>query len=161
LARHPAAAKHDAAAGGFDPRPNHLDQSVGEPPVFDYSLDLANTDFRRHPELYRIGRGEQGVLLVEPYKSEILPHWRFKTVGEAKRPEHADPKSSHAGVGGLSVGVDGSGDKHSSGTGLRLQLDELGRVRECPKTPWKPTGNSVQCGKCRRPGIARSGDVKS
>jgi hypothetical protein len=53
--------------------------------VFDYSLDFANTDFRRHPELYRIGRGEQGVLLVEPYKGEILPHWRFRTVGEAKR----------------------------------------------------------------------------
>lgn len=29
--------------------------------------------------MYRIGKGEQGVLLVEPYKSEILPHWRFKT----------------------------------------------------------------------------------
>ncbi len=29
--------------------------------------------------MYRIGKGEQGVLLVQPYKSEILPHWRFKT----------------------------------------------------------------------------------
>ena len=47
---------------------------------FDYSLDFATTDFRKHPELYRIGRGERGVLLVEPYKGEILPHWRFKTV---------------------------------------------------------------------------------
>lgn len=46
---------------------------------FDYSLDFQAIDFRQHPELYRIGRGEQGVLLVEPYKSEILPHWRFKT----------------------------------------------------------------------------------
>lgn len=46
---------------------------------FDYSLDFANIDFRKHPELYQIGRGEQGVLLVEPYKSELLPHWRFKT----------------------------------------------------------------------------------
>lgn len=46
---------------------------------FDYSLDFANLDFRQHPELYCVGRGEQGVLLVEPYKSEILPHWRFKT----------------------------------------------------------------------------------
>lgn len=46
---------------------------------FDYTLDFKNIDFRRQPELYRIGRGEQGVLLVEPYKSEILPHWRFKT----------------------------------------------------------------------------------
>lgn len=44
---------------------------------FDYSLDFSKIDFRQHPELYRIGRGEQGVLLVEPYKSEILPHWKF------------------------------------------------------------------------------------
>ena len=46
---------------------------------FDYDLDFETTDFRHHPELYRVGRGEQGVLLVEPYKSEILPHWRFRT----------------------------------------------------------------------------------
>ena len=51
--------------------------------AFDYSLDFKNIDFRRHPERYRIGKGEQGVLLVEPYKGEILPHWRFKTVVEA------------------------------------------------------------------------------
>jgi hypothetical protein len=46
---------------------------------FDYSLDFKAIDFRQHPELYCIGKGEQGVLLVEPYKSEILPYWRFKT----------------------------------------------------------------------------------
>jgi Domain of unknown function (DUF4385) len=46
---------------------------------FDYSLDFKAIDFRQYPELYRIGKGEQGVLLVEPYKSEILPHWKFKT----------------------------------------------------------------------------------
>ncbi len=46
--------------------------------MFDYSLDYKNIDFRDRPDLYRIGKGEQGVLLVEPYKSEILPHWRFK-----------------------------------------------------------------------------------
>ncbi|WP_017314678.1 DUF4385 domain-containing protein [Mastigocladopsis repens] len=46
---------------------------------FNYSLDFHNIDFRQHPELYRVGKGEQGVLLVEPYKSEILPYWRFKT----------------------------------------------------------------------------------
>ena len=46
---------------------------------FNYALDFENTNFREHPELYRIGRGEQGVLLVQPYKSEILPYWRFKT----------------------------------------------------------------------------------
>lgn len=46
---------------------------------FDYSLDFEKTDFRANPHLYRIGRGEQGVLSVQPYKSEILPHWRFAT----------------------------------------------------------------------------------
>lgn len=46
---------------------------------FNYDLDFDTINFREHPEMYRVGRGEQGVLLVEPYKSEILPHWRFKT----------------------------------------------------------------------------------
>ena len=44
---------------------------------FDYNLAFKTIDFRKRPELYRVGKGEQGVLLVEPYKSEILPHWRF------------------------------------------------------------------------------------
>ena len=52
---------------------------------FDYSLDFKKIDFREHPELYRVGKGEQGVLLVEPYKSEILPHWRFKTPSIAQK----------------------------------------------------------------------------
>ncbi|WLV24403.1 DUF4385 domain-containing protein [Aciduricibacillus chroicocephali] len=47
--------------------------------TFDYNLDYNNINIREHPEMYRVGKGEQGVLLVEPYKSEILPHWRFKT----------------------------------------------------------------------------------
>lgn len=50
---------------------------------FDYSLDFTALDFRKQPELYRVGKGEQGVLLIEPYKSEILPYWRFKTAAEA------------------------------------------------------------------------------
>ena len=29
---------------------------------------------------YEIARGEQGVLTFEPYKSILLPHWRFRTV---------------------------------------------------------------------------------
>lgn len=33
---------------------------------------------------YRIGRGEQGVLTFEPYKSELLPFWRFKTPAIAR-----------------------------------------------------------------------------
>ena len=51
---------------------------------FDYSLNYKELDLRKHPELYRTGLGEQGVLLVEPYKSEILPYWKFKTPELAK-----------------------------------------------------------------------------
>lgn len=52
---------------------------------FDYSIDFAKTDFRKRPDLYQVGKGEQGVLLIEPYKGEILPHWRFKSVAEAEK----------------------------------------------------------------------------
>ncbi|MGZ0748303.1 DUF4385 domain-containing protein [Haloparvum sp. AD34] len=34
-------------------------------------------DFREHPELYRVARGEEGVFKVEPYKSELLPLWGY------------------------------------------------------------------------------------
>ena len=51
---------------------------------FDYSLDYAHLNLREHPELYRVGVGEQGVLLVQPYKSELLPHWRFATPDAAR-----------------------------------------------------------------------------
>ena len=53
---------------------------------FDYKLDYKKLNFRK-PEirkLYRIGRGEQGVLLVRPYTNFICTYWRFKTVPEAK-----------------------------------------------------------------------------
>jgi len=46
---------------------------------FDYDLDYKQLDFT-DPEvrkLYRIGRGEQGVLLVRPYTNDICAHWRF------------------------------------------------------------------------------------
>lgn len=51
---------------------------------FDYSLDYKKLNFRRSPDRYRVGKGEQGVLMVEPYKSEILPHWRFRDPKEAR-----------------------------------------------------------------------------
>ena len=38
-----------------------------------------DVDYRKQPELYRVGKGEQGVLICEPYKSEIGKYWRFKT----------------------------------------------------------------------------------
>jgi len=36
-------------------------------------------DYRVHPELYEIGRGERGVFHVQPYKDELLPHWTIRT----------------------------------------------------------------------------------
>jgi Domain of unknown function (DUF4385) len=51
---------------------------------FNYNQDFKTINFRDHPELYQVGIGEQGVLLVEPYKSELLPHWRFRTPEIAK-----------------------------------------------------------------------------
>lgn len=44
-----------------------------------YADNYRDINFKKHPEKYKIGRGEQGVLIAEPYKSEILPHWKFKT----------------------------------------------------------------------------------
>ena len=48
------------------------------------SADVKTLDYRAHPERYVIGRGEQGVLTVEPYKSELLPLWRFRTPAIAR-----------------------------------------------------------------------------
>ena len=48
---------------------------------FDYDLDYKSIDFslEENRKLYRIGRGEQGVLLVRPYTNDICTHWKFRT----------------------------------------------------------------------------------
>ena len=52
---------------------------------FDYKLDYKKLNFKdpKIRKLYRIGRGEQGVLLVRPYTNFICRYWRFKTLKEA------------------------------------------------------------------------------
>ena len=52
---------------------------------FNYDLNYKKLDFtdKETRKLYRIGRGEQGVLLVRPYTNLICAHWRFKTPNEA------------------------------------------------------------------------------
>ena len=57
---------------------------------FDYELPYKTLDFTdaETRKLYRIGRGEQGVLLVRPYTDDICAHWRFVD-------EEAATKSSH------------------------------------------------------------------
>ena len=54
---------------------------------FDYDLDYKRLDFtdQENRKLYRIGRGEQGVLLVRPYTDDICRFWRFKTPEIAKK----------------------------------------------------------------------------
>ena len=52
---------------------------------FDYSLDYKNTLFVPNDSRYRIGRGEQGVLLVRPYTEDICKHWRFRTPSIAQK----------------------------------------------------------------------------
>jgi hypothetical protein len=46
-------------------------------------------DLRKRSGAYRIGRGEQGVFHAEPYKSELLPLWRFKNVESAEESANA------------------------------------------------------------------------
>lgn len=58
-------------------RPSYLDFDGA---VYPWKPDI---DYRLHPDLYRVGKGEQGVLICQPYKSEIGPYWRFKTVAIA------------------------------------------------------------------------------
>ena len=50
---------------------------------FDYNINYKNIMFTPNDRRYRIGRGEQGVLLVRPYTDDICKHWRFKTPEEA------------------------------------------------------------------------------
>ena len=50
---------------------------------FDYSLNYKRIKFKPNDSRYRIGRGEQGVLLVRPYTNDICQYWRFKTPADA------------------------------------------------------------------------------
>ena len=52
---------------------------------FDYKLDYKKLKFEPNDKRYRIGRGEQGVLLVRPYTDDICTHWKFKTPNIAEK----------------------------------------------------------------------------
>ena len=54
---------------------------------FDYKLNYKQLDFtdKKVRKLYRIGRGEQGVLLVRPYTNDICQYWRFQKPTIAKK----------------------------------------------------------------------------
>jgi hypothetical protein len=44
-----------------------------------------DVDYKQNPLEYRIGRGQQGVLICQPYKNELYPLWRFKTPEKAQQ----------------------------------------------------------------------------
>lgn len=46
-------------------KPSYLDFDISSYPW------KPEINYRDHPESYRLGKGEQGVLICEPYKSEI------------------------------------------------------------------------------------------
>ena len=58
---------------------------------FDYDLDYKSLDFTdaETRKLYRIGRGEQGVLLVRPYTNDICQYWRFRNTDVAETSSRA------------------------------------------------------------------------
>jgi len=58
---------------------------------FNYDLNYKELNFKDEGtrKLYRIGRGEQGVLLVRPYTNDICNHWRFKTPKIAMMSAHS------------------------------------------------------------------------
>ncbi|HEY0252769.1 MAG TPA: DUF4385 family protein [Kofleriaceae bacterium] len=86
-------------------RPVKLGSARG--PIRLRARDVMTIDYRAQPERYVIGRGEQGVLTVEPYKSELLPLWKFKTVAIAKHSSAALYKAFTAyGRAGDFVGMD-------------------------------------------------------
>lgn len=56
---------------------------IPKPSYLDFDKDnypwKADIDYRKQPEDYKVGKGEQGVLICEPYKTEIGKYWRFKS----------------------------------------------------------------------------------
>ena len=57
-------------------RPLLLDMSEDGP---EYDIN-----FRETPEEYEIGRGEQGVFKMQPYKDELLPLWGVASLDDAE-----------------------------------------------------------------------------
>ena len=87
---------------------------------FDYDLDYKRLDFTDEEtrKLYRIGRGEQGVLLVRPYTDDICAHWRFKT------PEIAIKSSNHI----FSMYLDYRDEKDFIGMDMCRKFLEMGHT---------------------------------
>ena len=66
-----------------------------------------DVDYRANPERYRVGKDEQGVLICQPYRGELVPLWRFRTPEfAAKSSEAIDAKFLAYLLQGDFVGAD-------------------------------------------------------
>jgi hypothetical protein len=49
-----------------------------------YASRYRNIDFRRHPEKYPVGKDDAHTVMIEPYRSELMPHWKYRTPRQAR-----------------------------------------------------------------------------
>lgn len=94
----PAADTSDDEARGKATENDQDDDTTSDTPALqDKALRMS----------YRIARGEQGVLTFEPYKSLLLPLWRFRTPAIARKSSSAlKAKFDHYVEKGDFVGMD-------------------------------------------------------
>ncbi len=108
------------------------------------ATEVKQLDYRSQPHRYRIGRGEEGVLTVQPYKDELLPLWRFATPALAKASAAAIwRKFLEYGRAGDFVGMDMArkylqmgftrARRYANHRGGKKYLD--GTRKELPRTP--------------------------
>lgn len=63
------------------PRTAKIQPKTKSPP----STDRRDIDYRQHPDLYRILRGEMNVFKTQPYSNDLKGLWRYKDEPTAKR----------------------------------------------------------------------------
>ncbi|GAA5951576.1 hypothetical protein JCM3765_005975 [Sporobolomyces pararoseus] len=99
-----------SSSRSLSPKPD-LKPSLSPPPPSSDTASSSSPRFSRPSDpvyySYKIGRGEQLVLTFEPYKSYLLPDWRFKTPPIAKESsEKLWEKFRQFGRGDDFVGMD-------------------------------------------------------
>ncbi|KAG8627983.1 hypothetical protein KVT40_003856 [Elsinoe batatas] len=106
---------------------------------------LESTELRMS---YQIARGEMGVLTFEPYKSLLLPYWRFKTPDIARRSsQDLWKKFQQYGAKGDFVGMDMARKfiqmgmtrskryaNHKGGRKYEATVGEDGKRKQLPKS---------------------------
>lgn len=60
-------------------------RSISPEEKLSVPTDPRDIDYRAHPELYKILRGEMNVFKTQPYSNELKVLWRFKDEATARR----------------------------------------------------------------------------